>query len=105
MLPYSGIHHLLTEEVNDPALIMTSGNPSNTPILINNSKIVKHLEGIADYYLLHDRQIWQRCDDSVVRINKTYDNYNYPSSYYCIHATSRRKGMGRINYIHQAALF
>lgn len=77
LLPYSGIHHLLSENVTDPALIMTSGNPSNTPILINNEEITKKLANVADYFLLHNREIFQRCDDSVVRVHQTKNNF-YP---------------------------
>lgn len=69
LLPYSGIHFLLTENVTDPALIMTSGNPSNIPILINNDEIQHQLASVADYFLLHDREIYQRADDSVLRLH------------------------------------
>ncbi|MHA1972742.1 MAG: Sua5/YciO/YrdC/YwlC family protein, partial [Candidatus Hodarchaeales archaeon] len=69
LLPYSGIHVLITENVSDPALIMTSGNVSNIPILINNEEIQKHLSNVADYILLHDREIYQRADDSVLRVH------------------------------------
>lgn len=69
LLPYSGIHHLITESISDPALIMTSANPSNIPILIDNKRIIKELDSIADYFLLHDRKIHQRADDSVLRIH------------------------------------
>ncbi|MHA1214423.1 MAG: carbamoyltransferase HypF [Candidatus Hodarchaeales archaeon] len=69
LLPYSGIHVLITENVSDPAVIMTSGNVSNIPILINNKEIEKHLSTVADYILLHDREIYQRADDSVLRVH------------------------------------
>lgn len=67
MLPYSGLHHLLFQETEEPAYIMTSANIPGEPMLIDNDEIIAKLEGIADYYLLHDRKIVNRCDDSVIR--------------------------------------
>ncbi len=69
LLPYTGIQIMLTENVVDPALIMTSGNPSNIPILIENKNILNQLSSVADYFLLHDREIYQRADDSVLRLH------------------------------------
>ena len=68
-LPYSGVHYLLSENISDPALVMTSGNPSNIPILIRNEKIISQLASVADYFLLHNRHIHQRADDSVLRLH------------------------------------
>ena len=67
MLPYSGLQHLLFTYTNEPAYIMTSANMPGEPMLIHNQEIISKLDGIADYYLLHDREIINRCDDSVVR--------------------------------------
>ena len=67
MLPYSGLQHLLFQETDEPAYIMTSANIPGEPMLIDNEEIVNKLGGIADYCLLHDRQIINRCDDSVIR--------------------------------------
>ena len=67
MLPYSALQHLLFTYTNEPAYIMTSANMPGEPMLIDNMEIISKLDGIADYYLLHDRQIVNRCDDSVVR--------------------------------------
>ncbi|MCE5215074.1 MAG: carbamoyltransferase HypF [Methanobacterium sp.] len=67
MLPYSALHHMLFEYSKEPAYIMTSANMPGEPMLINNQEIIDKLEGVADYYLLHDRNIVNRCDDSVVR--------------------------------------
>lgn len=67
MLPYSGLQHLLFHHTSEPAYIMTSANMPGEPMLTRNRDIVKKLEGIADYFLLHDRKIVNRCDDSVVR--------------------------------------
>ena len=67
MLPYSALQHLLFTYTNEPAYIMTSANMPGEPMLIDNKEIISKLDGIADYYLLHDREIINRCDDSVVR--------------------------------------
>ncbi len=67
MLPYSGLHHLLFTYTKEPAYIMTSANMPGEPMLIENREIISKLHGVADYYLLHNRKIVNRCDDSVVR--------------------------------------
>ncbi|NVM52851.1 MAG: carbamoyltransferase HypF [Candidatus Helarchaeota archaeon] len=67
-LPYSGIQYLLFQKYDFPALIMTSGNISNLPMAIVRENVVKELRSLADFFLLHDRPIYQRVDDSVVRI-------------------------------------
>jgi hydrogenase maturation protein HypF len=67
MLPYTPIHHLLFERGGFPALVMTSGNISEEPIAIDNAEAVRRLGGLADYFLVHNRDILLRCDDSVVR--------------------------------------
>ncbi|MHA1940560.1 MAG: carbamoyltransferase HypF [Candidatus Hodarchaeales archaeon] len=74
LFPYAGIHYSLLENINDPAIIMTSGNPTNMPILIENTAIIKDLASLVDYYLLHDREIYQRIDDSVLRVHKFNGN-------------------------------
>ena len=66
MLPYSGLHYLLFENLDVP-LAMTSANRPGQPMLIENEKIIDQLEGVVDHYLLHDRRIVARCDDSVER--------------------------------------
>jgi len=68
MLPYSGIHSLILDIVKDPAIILTSANPSNIPMYIDNSTILSKVIDLADYILLHNRRIFQRADDSVVRL-------------------------------------
>lgn len=65
MLPYTPLHSLLFEIGGFPALVMTSGNQSEEPIEIDNEQAVKHLFSIADGFLFHNREIWNRCDDSV----------------------------------------
>ncbi len=67
MLPYTPVHHLLLSAVDGRALVMTSGNRSDEPIAIGNHEALSRLEGIADLFLLHDRDIRVRCEDSVVR--------------------------------------
>jgi hydrogenase maturation protein HypF len=68
MLPYSGIHHLILHYGEDPAYIMTSANVSGLPMLIENEEAIRDLRGKVDYFLLHDRKIVNRCDDSVVKV-------------------------------------
>ncbi len=67
MLPYTPLHHLLLGEVDGP-LVMTSGNLSEEPIATGNTEALERLGRIADAFLLHDRDIYSRYDDSVVRI-------------------------------------
>ena len=66
MLPYSPLHHLLLADVGVP-LVMTSGNVSDEPIAFENEDALERLAGIADVFLLHDRPIHTRVDDSVLR--------------------------------------
>ena len=66
MLPYTPLHHLLLAH-GFAALVMTSGNLSEEPIAIDNDDAFDRLAGIADYFLVHDRDIYLRSDDSVVR--------------------------------------
>ncbi len=67
MLPATPLHLLLAGEVRRP-LVMTSGNRSEEPIAIGNEEARARLGGIADAFLLHDREILSRCDDSVLRL-------------------------------------
>lgn len=67
MLPYSPLHHLLLESFETP-LVMTSGNLSDEPQAIANADARQRLGTIEDYLLLHDREIVNRVDDSVVRV-------------------------------------
>ncbi len=63
-LPYTPLHHLLMAEAGRP-LVMTSGNVSSEPIATGNDEALRRLAGIADNFLLHDRDILVRYDDSV----------------------------------------
>jgi hydrogenase maturation protein HypF len=67
-LPYAPLHHLLFAECGFQALVMTSGNASEEPIAIDNGDALARLRGLADFFLVHNRDILLRCDDSVVRV-------------------------------------
>lgn len=68
MLPYTPLHHLLFAQPDCPeALVMTSGNISGQPICTSNEQALKQLGDIADYFLLHNREILTRVDDSVTK--------------------------------------
>ncbi|MDQ6778222.1 MAG: carbamoyltransferase HypF [Actinomycetota bacterium] len=67
MLPYSPLHHLLLADAG-LSLVMTSGNVSDEPIAYGDEDARARLAGIADLFLLHDRPIQTRTDDSVVRV-------------------------------------
>jgi len=67
MLPYSPLHHLLFQELSEPALVFTSANPTGVPMYIDPRVIFSDLSGIADYFLVHNRRIHQRADDSVIK--------------------------------------
>jgi hydrogenase maturation protein HypF len=68
MLPYTPLHHLLLRQVDELPLVMTSGNRSDEPIAYQDHEAVEKLAGIADIFLVHNRPIHVRCDDSVTRI-------------------------------------
>lgn len=67
MLPYTPLHYLLMASLDRP-IVLTSGNRSNEPQVIGNDEARQRLATIADYWLLHDRDIVNRLDDSVVRV-------------------------------------
>jgi hydrogenase maturation protein HypF len=67
MLPYTPLHHLLLRDTSLP-LVMTSGNLSEEPIAKDNDEALKRLHGIADYFLVHNRDIYARYDDSVTLV-------------------------------------
>jgi hydrogenase maturation protein HypF len=66
--PYTPLHHLLFASGKFDALVMTSANLSEEPIAIDNQEAVQRLHGIADAFLIHNRDILRRCDDSVIRV-------------------------------------
>ncbi len=67
LLAYTPLHHLLLSAVQGP-LVMTSGNLSEEPMAARDAEAVDRLAGIADLFLAHDREIENRCDDSVARV-------------------------------------
>jgi hydrogenase maturation protein HypF len=67
MLPYTPLHYLILQE-GFLALVLTSGNMSEEPIAIDNGEAFRRLSGVADYFLVHNRDIYLRNDDSVVRV-------------------------------------
>lgn len=69
MLPYTPLHHLALRRLNVP-MVLTSGNFSDEPQCIDNEETREKLSGIADYFLIHNRPIFNRVDDSVVRVIK-----------------------------------
>jgi hydrogenase maturation protein HypF len=64
MLPYTPLHHVLLRDVDRP-LVMTSGNLSEEPIARDNDEALRRLAHLTDYFLLHNRDIYARYDDSV----------------------------------------
>ena len=67
MLPYTPLHHLLMEG-GFRALVMTSGNMTDEPINIQNRAAFRHLGDIADFFLVHNRDIHLRSDDAIIRV-------------------------------------
>lgn len=67
MLPYTPLHHVLAQDLERP-IVLTSGNRSDEPQTSDNEDARGRLGGIADAWLLHDREIVNRLDDSVVRV-------------------------------------
>jgi hydrogenase maturation protein HypF len=72
MLPYTPLHYLLFSDSPETesewaALVMTSGNLSEEPIVVSNHEAMLQLGGVADWFLLHNRDIFTRVDDSVTR--------------------------------------
>ena len=67
-LPYMPFHYLLFEQIQTSAIVLTSGNRSENPIIIRNDKAKTELKDIADAFVLHNREIYNRTDDSVVMV-------------------------------------
>lgn len=75
MLPYTGLHIMLFDQVKEPAFIMTSANSPSEPIVTGNTKALEVLGPLVDYFLFHNRAIAQRCDDSVIRLHEKKTSY------------------------------
>jgi hydrogenase maturation protein HypF len=83
MLPYTPLHHLLLNQTDPvlsrepvpPILVMTSGNFSEEPITTDNQEALSRISPLADAFLLHNRDIHIRCDDSVLRVDKGSTSY------------------------------
>lgn len=69
MLPYTPLHYMLFDDVLR-VLIMTSANISDEPLITVNEEALEKLESVADFFLLHNRDIYNPCDDSVVQLTK-----------------------------------
>ncbi|MDH5638036.1 MAG: carbamoyltransferase HypF [Nitrospinota bacterium] len=67
MLPYTPLHHMLMSEGPFGAVVMTSANMSDDPIIYKDGEVFEKLGGVADGYLVHDREIFARADDSIER--------------------------------------
>ncbi len=70
MLPSTPLHHLLLSDIQAP-LVMTSGNLSEEPIARDNKEAIERLSGIADGFLIHNRDIYSRYDDSVIKYSES----------------------------------
>jgi [NiFe] hydrogenase maturation protein HypF len=68
MLPYMPFHYLLFRQLKTSAIVLTSGNFSSEPILIENNEALRQFSNITDAIIVHNRDIYNRTDDSVVRL-------------------------------------
>jgi hydrogenase maturation protein HypF len=75
MFPYTGLHYMLFDRVDDAAFVMTSANPPNQPIVKDNDEALKTLGDTVDYFLFHNRKIAYRCDDSVLRVHGVHPSF------------------------------
>lgn len=75
MLPYAPLHHLLFDDSEVRCLVMTSANPSGLPMIHHEEAVFHYLQGIADYYLIHNREILHPVDDSVVQLNNNNHDF------------------------------
>jgi len=67
MLPYAPVHHLIFQYTDEPAIVLTSANPTGVPMYIEPDVVVSELRDIVDCSLIHNRRVHQRADDSVIK--------------------------------------
>lgn len=75
MLPYTPLHHLLFQCKEISTLVMTSANPSGQPILYKDEEAFSYLSDIADYFLIHNREILHPVDDSVIQCINGHEHF------------------------------
>jgi hydrogenase maturation protein HypF len=82
MLPYTPLHYLLLEQSAGfpQALVMTSGNLNEEPIATSNEEAQERLSSLADGFLMHDREIGIRCDDSVIYVLSAANQSDRPTT-------------------------
>lgn len=68
LLPYMPIHYLLFEKLSIPAIVLTSGNLSDEPVMIDDNEALSNLGAVADAFLFYNREIYNRTDDSVIMV-------------------------------------
>ncbi|MFW9833085.1 MAG: carbamoyltransferase HypF [Candidatus Thorarchaeota archaeon] len=67
MLPYAPVHHLIFHYTDESAMVLTSANPTGVPMYIDPEIVISELKDIVDYSLVHNRRVYQRADDSVIK--------------------------------------
>jgi hydrogenase maturation protein HypF len=101
MLPYTPLHYLLFSDSPDQpaefaALVMTSGNLSEEPIVTSNEEALDRLRDVADWFLLHNRDIYMRVDDSVTRTFGGQERVLRRSRGYVPQAIDLKQSVGQI---------
>lgn len=96
MLPYTPLHYLLFSGGGPRVLVMTSGNFSEEPIVTGNDEAQTRLAPLADAFLLHDREISVRCDDSVTRVFEGHEALIRRSRGYAPYPIRLRSGVRQV---------
>lgn len=92
MLPYTPLHYLLFTSQTPSCLVMTSGNLSEEPIATDNQEARERLATLADAFLMHNRPIHNRCDDSVIRCSPEIKPLDHKNNYQPIYTLRRSRG-------------